>query len=125
LADAGTGFRLQCWSEFSLIVGRPVLQEMGDVSFRRPVDVGDMVRLRSRVTHTQSGTTSSPPVIVVEVTLNIIQPERLATHVSNTFTFVFACPSETTLKSVYPATPDEASAALRGQTYVENYRRQS
>jgi acyl-CoA hydrolase len=91
---------------------------MGDVSFRRPVDIGDMVRLRSRVTHTQSGSSSVPSMMVVDITFNIIQPERIVTHVSNTFTFVFACPLGTTLKPVFPATPDEAAAAVRGQNFV-------
>jgi hypothetical protein len=91
---------------------------MGDVSFRRAVDIGDMVRLRSRVTHTQSGSSSAAPVMVIDITFNIIQPERIVTHVSNAFTFVFACPSGTKLKPVFPATPDEAAAAVRGQNFV-------
>jgi hypothetical protein len=91
---------------------------MGDVSFRRPVSVGDMIRFRSRVTHTQCSNSFSPPVIVVDVTLNIIQPERVSTQTSNTFTFAFACPLGTALKSVYPTSPDEAAAAVRGQFFV-------
>jgi acyl-CoA hydrolase len=91
---------------------------MGDVSFRRPVDVGDMVRLRSRVTHTQCSMDASPSAIVVDVTFSIIRPEHVATHVSNTFTFVFVCPVGTVLKSVYPATADEASASIRGRNFL-------
>ena len=91
---------------------------MGDVSFRRPVDVGDMVRLRSRVTYTQCQLNSSTPAMVVDVTFNIIQPERIATHVSNTFTFVFRYPLGTDLKSVYPVSHDEASAAIRAQKFI-------
>ena len=93
---------------------------MGDVSFRRPVDVGDMIRLRSRVTLTQCGNSTSPPLIVVDVFFSIIQPERFATHVSNTFTFVFRCPLGTDLKSVYPVSHDEASAAIRAQKFIAN-----
>jgi hypothetical protein len=102
------------------IIRRPVLQEMGDISFRRPVNVGDMVRLRSRVTHTQSSSNSLPPLLVVDVVLSIIQPERVATHVSNTFTFVFAFPMAIVLKSVYPASPDEATASVHGQCFINN-----
>jgi hypothetical protein len=79
-----------------------------------------MVRLRSRVTHTQSSTDSSPPILVVDVILSIIQPERVVTHVSNTFTFVFAFPMGAVLKSVYPASPDEAAAAVRSQIFINN-----
>ena len=93
---------------------------MGDVSFRRPVDVGDMIRLRSRVSLTQCGSITSPPIIVVDVFFSIIQPERIATHVSNTFTFVFRCPLGTDLKSVYPVSHDEASAAIRAQKFIAN-----
>ena len=91
---------------------------MSDVSFRRPVDVGDMIRLRSRVTLTQCGNSTSPPLIVVDVFFSIIQPERFATHVSNTFTFVFRCPLGTDIKSVYPVSHDEASAAIRAQNLI-------
>lgn len=99
-------------------VCRPVLHAMGDVSFRRPVNVGDMVRLRSRVTHTKCCSSSSPPLVVVDITCNIIQPERVAMQVSNTFTFVFAFPMQTALKVVFPASPDEAAVAVRSQNFV-------
>jgi acyl-CoA hydrolase len=91
---------------------------MGDVSFRRPVNVGDMVRLRSRVTYTKCSSSSSPPLVVVDVTCNIIQPERVSMQISNTFTFVFAFPMQTALKMVYPASPDEAAAAVRSQNFI-------
>jgi hypothetical protein len=77
-----------------------------------------MVRLRSRVTYAQSAENASAPAVVVDVTFNIIQPELVATHISNTFTFIFTCPVGTVLKSVYPSTPDEAAASAKGQQYL-------
>jgi hypothetical protein len=49
--------------------------------FRQPVDVGDLLRLTSRVIYTSSsfpGTDvfSPPPTVVVEVSCQVVKPER-------------------------------------------------
>jgi len=63
----------------------PFFKEVDEVAFKRPVDIGDLIRLKSRVVYTQQ----NPPLVQVEVKCLIIQPEKASSKVSNTFDFVF------------------------------------
>jgi hypothetical protein len=82
------------------------------ISFQQPVDIGDLLRLKSRVVFSFSASTSpvtahtspmpdspsSPlppplPYVVVEVSCSVVRPEQASSIVSNTFHFVFAFPT--------------------------------
>ncbi|KAI8462884.1 MAG: HotDog domain-containing protein [Monoraphidium minutum] len=67
---------------------RPVFDCVDDVQFKKPVDVGDLMRLRSCVLHAEGDR------VVVVVEASVIAPERLASSPTNAFTFTFrAAPS--------------------------------
>ena len=47
---------------------------MDKILFRKPVDIGDLLRLKSRVIYTDDGPLK--PMVVVEVTCQVVRPER-------------------------------------------------
>jgi acyl-coenzyme A thioesterase 9 len=52
----------------------PIFYEVSRIEFARPVDIGDLVRLRSRVVYTSDDPASS--MVKVEVTAQVMRPER-------------------------------------------------
>ncbi|GBF87343.1 acyl-coenzyme A thioesterase, mitochondrial [Raphidocelis subcapitata] len=67
---------------------RPVFDSIDDVQFKKPVDVGDLMRLASCVLHAEGDK------VVVLVEASVVAPERLASSPTNAFTFAFrAAPS--------------------------------
>jgi len=109
---------------------RPIFLEVDEVSFARPVDVGDLLVFNSRVLYTDEGsmenyhedsseesttTLSSSsskrkvPFIHVEVEAWVTEPEKASAKVSNRFYFTFACSkSDQPVRRVLPGTIDEA-----------------
>lgn len=100
---------------------RPIFHSVDEVSFVKPVDVGDLLRFRSRVIHTQQpAQLPGTGLIHVEVVATVTQPELVQSHQTNTFYMIFqanidpsggsqavAKPAKV-LKSVLPATAEEA-----------------
>lgn len=115
--------------------------------FRRPVDIGDLLRLKSRVTYSSGslrtvrapngGDASTPevappsPTVVVEVTCQVVSPERASSCISNTFHFVFGFEhsspphsreqrdhnrdaADVVVRTVLATTAEEAAALLHG-----------
>ncbi|KAL3154228.1 hypothetical protein ABBQ32_013731 [Trebouxia sp. C0010 RCD-2024] len=69
---------------------RPTFKEVDEVTFMRPVDVGDLLRLRSCILHTQLSPPGSNKVTIhTEVVASVAQPEQVTSDVSNMLTFVF------------------------------------
>ena len=67
---------------------KPKFHSVADMNFLRPVEVGDLMRIRARVLH--SGQTScGRPSVDVEVEALVTKPESLRSEVSNTFMFKF------------------------------------
>lgn len=101
---------------------RPLFLEVDHVDFRRPVDVGDFVRLKSCVLYTETENVEQPR-IHVEVIAHVTQPELKSSEVSNTFYFTFSLDPECqapgvdrTVRRVLPATEEEA------RTYLARYK---
>lgn len=80
------------------------------ITFRRPVEISDLIRLRSRVSYCDS---ESPRRMVVQVTCDVVHPERGESFQSNSFYFVFTSSGE-----------EEAvtSDAFQSKTIVPNNR---
>uniref|UniRef100_A0A7S4C2Y0 HotDog ACOT-type domain-containing protein n=1 Tax=Chrysotila carterae TaxID=13221 RepID=A0A7S4C2Y0_CHRCT len=95
---------------------RPRFEQVEQVSFHAPVDVGSLLRLRARVVHTQPSL-QPLPLVTIDVLAVVAHPETRASVISNTFTFSFSLsPDEmertgnTTLKRVLPS---DGESALR------------
>lgn len=70
---------------------RPRTVEVDRITFRRPVNVGDLIKFRSMVTHTwPSQLTPGKGLVHVQVEASVTQPEKLYSHVTNTFSFLFS-----------------------------------
>ncbi|CAE7585728.1 Acot10, partial [Symbiodinium microadriaticum] len=85
------------------------------VEFRRPVDIGDLVRLKSRVVYSSGDTLKT--VMHVEVTVQVVRPERASSFVSNTFHFIFGFSDNVTLRRVLPVTNEEAAVLLQASKH--------
>mmetsp|Transcript_38866 Transcript_38866/g.100826 ORF Transcript_38866/g.100826 Transcript_38866/m.100826 type:complete len:175 (+) Transcript_38866:22-546(+) len=111
-------FELAFATCYSFAGSRPAFLLVDDITFQRPVDVGDLLRLKSVVRHVEHKYNPGPPwlgaphshaVIHVAVTALVVRPEQPSSHVTNTFQFRFAVDnSAKPLKTVLPATQDEA-----------------
>ncbi|KAL0026597.1 hypothetical protein WJX77_009204 [Trebouxia sp. C0004] len=104
---------------------RPTFKEVDEVTFMRPVDVGDLLKFRSCIIHTAaSASCPNKATIYAEVVASVAQPEQVASNMSNMLTFVFevsqdhvadadtrkgsSAASPRTVKRVLPATNEEA-----------------
>eukprot|EP00897_Mesotaenium_endlicherianum_P010863 jgi/Mesen1/9805/ME000007S09857 len=83
---------------------RPLFLEVDLVDFRRPVDIGNLLRFRSRVLYTEEAPGGRPRIHV-----------EVVAHVSNTFYFTFSADPGLTggsagggVRRVLPATEEEA-----------------
>lgn len=75
---------------FQFLGTRPIFVEVDEITFKRPVDVGDLLRLRSRVLWAAPKTTDPSQAIVhVQVVASVSQPEAVKSDITNTFVFVF------------------------------------
>lgn len=78
---------------------------MDEVSFKLPVEIGDLCRFRSRVLHT-----TAEGLMFVEVEALVCKPEKQTIANTNTFLFVFQSKLQDgrKLKRVIPANEEEA-----------------
>ena len=67
---------------------KPKFHSVADMNFLRPVEVGDLMRIRARVLHA-TRTSCGRPSVDVEVEALVTKPESLRSEVSNTFMFKF------------------------------------
>lgn len=93
----------------------PALLRVDKILFKRPVEIGDLIRLKAHIVASRSGDQAgSQPQAVCEVTVQIVNPSTQSSHISNTFSFVFGYPPETRLKEVLPLSQEEASTIVAG-----------
>jgi acyl-coenzyme A thioesterase 9 len=100
---------------------RPVFQEVDEVSFAAPVDVGDLLVFNSRVLYTSSNYDmhDKHPLVHLEVEAWVTVPEQADAKLSNQFYFTFAIVGDgnTTdvapLRKIMPANIDEATRMAR------------
>lgn len=78
----------------------PIFEEADEVSFAKPVHVGDLLAFHSRVLDVND------KLVHVEVETWITQPEQKDAHVSNQFYFTFRMPVK--CRQVLPGSIDEA-----------------
>eukprot|EP01041_Mallomonas_annulata_P013117 gene13117-27703_t len=85
---------------------KPYFKEVDKIIFKKPVDIGDLVRFKSRVVYASDDPVN--PIAQVEVTCQVMRPERASSFISNTFNFIFGFPDGATLRRVLPTTYEEA-----------------
>lgn len=100
---------------------RPKFLELERVEFMAPVAVGDLLRLRGKVLHVSSSS-SSEVTVRVRVRADVVKPEQAASEISNTFIFAFQVPlrggaGEAGARSVKRVLPDTREEALAAAAY--------
>mmetsp|Transcript_109463 Transcript_109463/g.349247 ORF Transcript_109463/g.349247 Transcript_109463/m.349247 type:complete len:441 (+) Transcript_109463:74-1396(+) len=69
---------------------RPIFHELDEVTFRLPVNVGDMVKFESAILYTSEVMdVDGRATVHVQVTAFVIKPENKSATMSNTFNFTF------------------------------------
>lgn len=96
---------------------KPRFLEVDDISFDKPVDVGDLLVFKSHVLYTMPtggnlGTYvdehDGMPLVNVDVECWVTSPEQKKAEVSNHFYFTFALPNKKSCRRVLPANIDQA-----------------
>ena len=96
---------------------KPRFLEVDDISFDKPVDVGDLLVFKSRVLYTQPDggnlghyvdNHDGLPLVNVEVEVWVTSPENRTAVVSNHLYLTFALPKSKTCKFVFPSNIDQA-----------------
>ncbi|KAL4433423.1 hypothetical protein ABPG77_010276 [Micractinium sp. CCAP 211/92] len=83
-------FELAHSTAYMFAGSRPRTIEVDRITFRRPVSVGDLLSMRSTVTHTwPSKQDPGKGLAHVQVEASVTQPEKLYSTVTNTFSFLF------------------------------------
>ena len=94
----------------------PTLRRVDKILFKRPVDIGDLIRLKARIVASTGtdggGGAGGDGEVVCEVTVQIVKPAAQTSVVSNTFSFVFGLPAGTPLKRVLPLSQEEAEVLV-------------
>lgn len=89
----------------------PRFRGVEEVAFKKPVDIGDLVRLKSKVVYSSDDPVD--PIVHIEVTCQVVRPERASSFVSNTFDFIMGFIGESVnLRRVLPTTREEAERQL-------------
>jgi len=95
----------------------PQMLEVDNITFHRPVDVGNLLQFQSRVIYSlpeggDLGPGLAPhrgkPLIMIEVLCTILIPEEVKAHVTNRFYFTFLLPKKESCRMVLPGTLEEA-----------------
>lgn len=86
----------------------PVFLEVDEVSFRKAVDVGDLIVFQSRVLYTQEPRSDIHPrtLVYVEVETWVTDPTKKTANVTNRFYFTFG--SKEKCRQVFPSNIDQA-----------------
>ncbi|GLC67776.1 hypothetical protein PLESTF_000606200 [Pleodorina starrii] len=100
---------------------RPAFHKVEEITFSRPVDVGDLLRLTSTVVHAAHLDEQRERArVVVEVEARVTKPEAVDSFVTNTFTFVYELRARPggpplPLKRVLPTCEEEALRCWRAR----------
>ena len=91
--------------------------EVDNITFHKPVDVGDLLQFTSRVIYslpqggdlgTEVAAHSKKPLIMIEVECFVMEPDTVKAHLSNRFYFTFLLPTKDSCRKVLPGTLGEA-----------------
>lgn len=86
-------FELAHSTGYLLAACRPRTVLVDEIQFKRPVDIGDLVRFRSRVLRAWADPTVNDPdkaMVHVQVAASVIKPELVQSFETNTFNFLFS-----------------------------------
>eukprot|EP00026_Physarum_polycephalum_P007457 Phypoly_transcript_07517.p1 GENE.Phypoly_transcript_07517~~Phypoly_transcript_07517.p1 ORF type:complete len:488 (+),score=74.44 Phypoly_transcript_07517:52-1515(+) len=140
------GFELAFSTAYLFGKSLPFFFAMDDVTFYKPVEIGDILSLEATVTYTErrdfsrgsyygigsaqsdmvktvveNSNTPKQTFVHVEVTAYVSNPKLMKKHTTNTFNFTFICPEDTQHEIVAPQTYEEAMKFIEGKRRVERH----
>lgn len=140
------GFELAFSTAYLFGKSLPFFFAMDDVTFYKPVEIGDILSLEATVTYTsrrdfsrnsyyglgaaqsdmvktvvETSHTSKQTFVHVEVVAFVSNPKLMKKHTTNTFNFTFICPEDTQHECVAPQTYEEAMRYIEGKRRVERH----
>jgi acyl-coenzyme A thioesterase 9 len=101
-------FELAFATAYLFIGSQPQFREVDEITFQKPVDVGNLVRFESIVLYTSHSKTTIRPLVHIEVVANVTRPEERVSFISNTFHFIFEKRDGGTVRRVLPGTEEQA-----------------
>jgi acyl-coenzyme A thioesterase 9 len=106
---------------------RPHFLELEKVTFKRPVDIGNLVKFISHVSYSSNndGGQGEHAIVHVETEAFVVNPENCTSYLSNVFHFTFALnlhlePLNKKLKTVLPLNTNEAEKYITGRKMVQD-----
>jgi len=99
---------------------------MDDVTFYKPVEIGDILTLDACITYTSRSTdadnSAQQNFLQVEIVANVTNPKIGEKHMTNTFNFTFLYPENSQpLLRIVPQTYEEAMKYLEGKRRVDRH----
>lgn len=95
----------------------PHFLECDRIQFLKYVEIGDLIRLKARVTYSSDDPVK--PTVHVEVTCQVMKPEKAVSYISNTFHFIYGFDSNITLRRVVPSNFEEARLLVEASQWSE------
>ena len=89
--------------------------ECDRIQFLKSVAIGDLIRLKAKVTYSDDDVVK--PTVHVEVTSQIMRPEKATSEMSNTFHFIYGFDSNVTLRRVVPSNLHEAKLFVKSSQW--------
>ena len=104
------GFELAFSTSYLFAKSQPSFVALDDITFYKPVEIGDILKLKSTVTYTEGR------FLLVEVIASTTNPELGKSQLTNIFYFTFKCPNanENVIRHVMPHSYAEAMKFLEG-----------
>ncbi len=106
---------------------RPHFLELERVTFKRPVDIGNLVKFVSHVSYSSNNIEGSGEhaIVHVETEAFVVNPEDCTSYLSNVFHFTFALnlhlePLNKEIKDVLPLNTHEAEKYITGRNMVQD-----
>mmetsp|Transcript_54065 Transcript_54065/g.117652 ORF Transcript_54065/g.117652 Transcript_54065/m.117652 type:complete len:258 (-) Transcript_54065:104-877(-) len=102
------------WATAHVFAGqRPVFRAVDEISFLRPVSIGDIIELTSAVVYSH---TQPVPSLQIRVETKILDISQTGVHKTcNVAHYTFDVPEDATLRTIHPHTYSEAMDMLDGR----------
>jgi len=96
------GYELAFSTAYAFTGSKPTFDEVDDIAFLVPVNVGDLCLLDSRVLYTIPGVEGGNSQVFVEVIVLVAKPEQPSSEVSNRMYFTFSVDARLNVKKILP-----------------------
>lgn len=121
------GFELSFSTAYIFSKSQPFFVALDDITFLKPVEIGDILKLKSTVVYTKvirrkviNSNLKKEKFIVVEVVASVTNPEEGKSAITNVFYFTYHCPLLNEIKRVKPHTYAEAMKFLEGKRIFDS-----